>query len=847
MVKRYYPDHFREQGNSLCPFHNDSSPSMQITDDFAFCHGDCKKKLDVIDLYELATGKSKSEAIHDLSVAAGLEKELVPGKEEVCLKSPEEFLSLRGFSGDFIASLFESGKLRRSCRAGFFEASLTNIDGKSAGLQQIEYTNLKGGRKAFTPGTRAKEEAFFHLPGNGQVIIAEGILDAMSKKQSIPDANVYSILSATFADSAKIGSLPEIPVIAFDNDKAGRDATERAIKRLNGRCRVVDWSLLPFGFKDPNELLQAGRVSDIIRLVESAKMPSMIGLEVEDDEDSAIHYLPPPPIFPVEVFPQPIQRIIRELAAAFDVAPDVAACAILSFVGACIGRTRAIRLKKGWTEYPNLFLAIVGESGIGKTPVTDLIKSILVTFEVKWREEYDRKMVQYAADMVEYKRKLKDGELDATPPGKPILREIMAEDATIEGVGEMLKENPRGIIWLRDELKGLLLDLNKYSGKDGSTESRLLSGFNGGGWKNTRKDSSKNSFIPSALLSIFGTIQDKILPEVFNQSSSDSGFTPRFAMCRIVKLKPPAWSETSVTETTMNTLKRVFEVFLNWDFDDQKTPYMIDLSPAAKNIYVEWFTKQASEPWRDPEARNDKALLAKNRSYAARLALILHCLSASLKSQGENNGLSEISEEHISGGIKLAECFTEHHRQIKRFFLSSDDAGQPKKAFDSIQQRVVRAIVVLENEISQGMLSTARITDEINSNQPETMQINSRQTGKIIKSLGLITKHTPDKKGRGAVISAKDLKQFKSFILSGSNRSSFSSPQPLPEPEIFFNIHQDTELNDSTTCSTCSSWKESNPSYGICQNADAKQAKFKAPYERCDLHYAGGISCLQLS
>lgn len=842
MVKRYYPDHFREQGNSLCPFHNDSSPSMQITDDFAFCHG-CNKKLDVIDLYELATGKSRAEAIHDLSVAAGIEKESVHSKEAVRPKSTEEFFRLRGFSDEFLASLFESGQLRKSSRPGFFEALLTNKKGESAGFQQIEYTTLKGGRKAFTPGTKAKEEAFFHLPGNGQVVVTEGVLDAMSVKAATPDADVYSILSATFAGSSKIDSLPRIPVLAFDNDKAGRDATERVIRRLNGRCRVVDWSSLPFGLEDPNELLREGKTSDISSLVESAKMPSMIGFEVEDDEDSAIHYLPPPPIFPVEVFPQSIQRIIYELATAFDVAPDVAACAILSFVGACIGRTRAIRLKKGWTEHPNLFLAIVGESGIGKSPVGELIKSILVSFEVKWRAEYDRKMAQYMADMAEYKRKLKDGDLDATAPEKPVLREIMAEDATIEGVGEMLKANPRGVIWLRDELTGLLLDLDKYSGKEGSARSRLLSAFNASLWKNTRKDSSKNSFIEKALLSICGTIQEKLLAGVFSQSDTDSGFTPRFLMCRVVKLKPPEWSETSVSESTLETLKRIFGVFLDWDFDDNRKPCMVDMSPVAKKVYVEWFEKQASEPWRDPEAREDKALLAKNRSYAARLALILHSLDAALKADGENKGLSEISEEHIRGGIKLTECFTEHHRQIKRFFLSSNESGQPKKAFDSIQQRIVKAIVALENEIHQGMLSTSRITDEVNRNQPETMQINSRQTGKIVKSLGLSTKHTPDKKGRGAVISAKELKQFRSFILAGNNRSSFSAPLPKPEPEMFFNIYQHSALDSKGTCSTCSSWKESNPSYGICHNADAKQSRFKQPSESCERHYAGGVPC----
>jgi hypothetical protein len=51
-------------------------------------------------------------------------------------------------------------------------------------------------------------------------------------------------------------------------------------------------------------------------------------------------------------------------------------------------------------------------------------------------------------------------------PDKPIQlkrRQAYVDDATVEALGGVLAENPSGIMWRKDELAGLIADLDKYS------------------------------------------------------------------------------------------------------------------------------------------------------------------------------------------------------------------------------------------------------------------------------------------------------------------------------------------------------------------------------------------------
>lgn len=71
IFERFWPENVFPHGNCLCPFHDDTNPSLQVSRELAYCHAE-KKKWDAIDLYAVGAGVTKAEAIGLLSAELGI-------------------------------------------------------------------------------------------------------------------------------------------------------------------------------------------------------------------------------------------------------------------------------------------------------------------------------------------------------------------------------------------------------------------------------------------------------------------------------------------------------------------------------------------------------------------------------------------------------------------------------------------------------------------------------------------------------------------------------------------------------------------------------------------------------
>jgi len=184
----------------------------------------------------------------------------------------------------------------------------------------------------------------------------------------------------------------------------------------------------------------------------------------------------------------------------------------------------------------------------------------------------------------------------------------------------------------------------------------------------------------------------------------------------------------------------------------------------AKAVFTNWFSHQAAEPWRDPDARGDEAMLSKLRSYALRFALILHCTDSVMSGTSE---LEPITADQMRRALAVTDTFTEHHRQCRRFYAPKEEDSLAVD-LDPIQKRVMAAIVSLEGEIKGGMIPTARTTEAVNNGQHERFHVSGKKVGKFLAGMGLQTKHLPDKSARGAVVEPSVLTRF-SNLLGGLN------------------------------------------------------------------------------
>ncbi len=441
------------------------------------------------------------------------------------------------------------------------------------------------------------------------------------------------------------------------------------------------------------------------------------------------------PEFPLYYFPECYQKTITEIAEAISTPIEIPALALISLIGASIGFTRFIIGKEKWEEHPNLYIAIIGRSGIGKTPAVNVIFKHAHKIEEQWYNEYK-------------------GNTDSSISAP---KQLIVDDITTEALSHALEANPKGILWYRDELSGIFKDLDKYTtGKEGGTMSRLMSAYDSGSWKVNRVDKEKDVYIPHATLSIFGTIQPRAIPEIFSKRDIEIGFIPRFLMVIVEHDKPALWTDNVVSHETEGIIANLINTVIKYDFDIDGKPKGVKLAPDAKRAYTEWFDKIAIESWMDVDMELRTTVVKKTQAQCLRLALIAHCMQAVASGTSE---LEPITKDTIQKAIHLADYFKEHKYKVMELILTGKAVLIPP-----IVKRVAHAIIELELEIINCMIATSRVTEKVNNGCEEKFHLKSPQVGKAAVKLGLITQQMPDGKSRGIVVQKKDIERLKSLL-----------------------------------------------------------------------------------
>ncbi len=446
--------------------------------------------------------------------------------------------------------------------------------------------------------------------------------------------------------------------------------------------------------------------------------------------------LPAPPPVPVEAFPELIQAIINDAARAFVVPLEVPTVAVLALAAGCIGRSRAIVVKSGWTPHANLYLALVGASGTGKSPCVNKILSAVHRVDFKLHQTWTAEHSAYEAETENYRTATKahlhgKGADPGPPPKRPPRRRILADDESLESLVDAFNDNPRGILWQRDELAGLLLDLDKYSGKNGATKTRLMSCYDAGPIKVGRIAENRIAHIPHAALSIFGGIQPAALVDAFCTKDQLTGFLPRFLFVRFRPGGPSLWTDAVFDHDT--ELDHIVRGLLGLELDVQGRPVYIGMTGDARRVYIDWHDRLSMAAWMG-SGDDEQSVLSKLRDQCLRLALILHLLEAVTTGTDDT---AAVTAETMKSAILLAEWFREHQRAVWQLISSTTTSEQTP-----LIRRVASAIVDLAGEIKNGVLPTAAITDRVNTVKDGAFHVDPRAAGRACSKLGLPGKRT---------------------------------------------------------------------------------------------------------
>ena len=77
--------------------------------------------------------------------------------------------------------------------------------------------------------------------------------------------------------------------------------------------------------------------------------------------------------FPLDIYPDNIKNYLLECNRTLNSSIDYMGCSMLWLMSIIIGNTVKCEVKKGWIESVNIWLAIVGKAGVGKSHNLDII------------------------------------------------------------------------------------------------------------------------------------------------------------------------------------------------------------------------------------------------------------------------------------------------------------------------------------------------------------------------------------------------------------------------------------------------------------------------------------------
>jgi len=263
---------------------------------------------------------------------------------------------------------------------------------------------------------------------------------------------------------------------------------------------------------------------------------------------------PAVPPFDVDaLLPAPLAAWVRDIAHRMQCPVEfVAVPAVVSAAGV-LGRRLAIRPKRldDWTVVPNLWGVMIGPPGVMKSPAAEeALKPVrrLVTAATTAHAEAMRTHAFREAEakarrellQKELKETLKNGgatdairaQFDMLECPPPVARRYLVNDATVEKLGELLRENPNGLLLYRDELVGWL----RMMDREGHENDRAFfcEAWNGSGPYIYDRIGRGTLEIPAACVSVLGGMQPgplaSYLREIFSHGSQDDGLIQRFQL-----------------------------------------------------------------------------------------------------------------------------------------------------------------------------------------------------------------------------------------------------------------------------------------------------------------------------
>jgi Protein of unknown function (DUF3987) len=393
-------------------------------------------------------------------------------------------------------------------------------------------------------------------------------------------------------------------------------------------------------------------------LAESAEM--VADQHVEPWPELCLQEAPEALPFPVEVFPEPLQRFCRGVGQVTLTPPDMAGCAMLAVTSAAIGQSTQVVIKRTWKESPLLYLLTVADPGRTKSPVIKLVGRPLTKIDATLRRESSDARALWEA----LKKSAPKGSATEEEPPQ---RRAIVKDITRESLVAILRDNPRGVLANPDEATAWVASFNEYKAK-GSDRQFWLDIWGSGSISVDREGGRRSLWVACPLVTVMGGLTPDMLHALDEEQKRNDGFRDRILFCYPDKFPRQRWTEEELDQgdetTWASVITRLHAQEMFRESSGEIRPNFIGLDQQAKAAWVAWYDTHCEESESIDMPPVHVGVWSKMRSYCLRFALILSRLRLAMDPECSDLVEAPVRLRDMEGAIALIAYFKSHFERV---------------------------------------------------------------------------------------------------------------------------------------------------------------------------------------
>jgi len=405
--------------------------------------------------------------------------------------------------------------------------------------------------------------------------------------------------------------------------------------------------------------------------------------------------------FDPRILPRALYGWVVDIAERIQCPVDFPAVTAMVALASVLGRKVGIRPKRhdDWLVVANLWGALIGRPGIMKTPPLQEATRPLKRLEIEAKKKFEAELGRYEAELMVFEELKKsvqkaiksdlraednDGalakaqEVVETEPRKPVRRRYLVNDTTVEKLGETLNENPNGVLGMRDELIGLLKNLDK-EGQE-CARAFYLEAWDGKSRFTYDRIGRGTVDIEAAIVSILGSIQPgplgSYLREAVEGGRGDDGLVSRFQLAVWPDISPEwrnvdTWPNTAAKNTAYGVFNRLDmltpeNVGAERDADDDDGIPYLRFDARAQQVFDRWRGGLERRLRSGEEHPALESHFSKYRSLIPSLALLIHLA---------DGGKGPVGLEPLRKALAWGRYLSSHARRIYAVAVADEVAA----------------------------------------------------------------------------------------------------------------------------------------------------------------------------